>query len=101
MNYLCKQPPRIFRFNRSGIATGPVYTRSTCRQLVLFLMRAVNRPTRRRASLNLERHLFVTNRGPFFVPCTSSFKKLWNAFNQRLPRLSILRGLPTCYVRCQ
>lgn len=84
------------------MTTGAAQNPSTCRQLLSFFVRIVNRPTGERAFLNLERHLFVTHRALRLSSRPSLFKKPWNVFNKQPPRLSILFGLlPTCYTRCQ
>jgi hypothetical protein len=84
------------------MTTGAAQNPSPCRRLLVFFVRIVNRPAGERASLNLERQLFVTDGALRFSSRSSLLKKLWNVFNKHPPRLSILFGLvPTCYMRCQ
>jgi hypothetical protein len=102
MSYLCTQPPRILRLCSSRMTTGAAQNQSSCRRLLGFCVRIVNRPSGQRAFFNLERHLFVTHGALRFSSRPGLFKKLWNVFNKQSPRLSILYGLlPTCYMRCQ
>ena len=102
MSYLCTRPPRILRFCGSRMTADAAQNQSSCRRLLSFFVRIVNRPTGERAFLNLGRHLFVTHGALRHSSGPDLFKKLWNVFNKHPPRLSILVGLlPTCYMRCQ